>query len=308
MREGWIIREDRVEQNRCNGKRRRLKNSKGGGLVPSCPGNYITFVSWLEQNAASIWAPRWTGRLTFSHCRHPAAPLSSRERHLGTSEQNKQTIQKKKTTGKKQFKAFRRQIMIVVSRTFFFLRGIPFVSDTLTVIWLRKKKIILLPRTADITTTTGCPTELQQVLCRTLWSPPQTAGITKGQSLLFYSVDKSPFVGVRGEGLGGDDLWWVEAEKSLFMAGERFDSGTKATSSPSRLKEAEIRGVRKPNWMLGQLGTPPANAACTLHRKKHLIIMISREAAEGHIFVAFAANVIKIYFAFLQNIKTISSS
>lgn len=36
--------------------------------------------------------------------------------------------------------------------------------------------------------------------------------------------------------------------------------------------------------MLGQLGTPPANAACTLHRKKHLIIMISREATEGHIF------------------------
>lgn len=235
------------------------------------------------------------------HC-HPEKDIWVR-----VSKTNKQ-YKKKKTTGKKQFKAFRRQNMIVVSRTFFFLRGIPFVSDTLTVIWLRKKKIILLPRTADITTTTGCPTELQQVLCRTLWSPPQTAGITKGQSLLFYSVDKSPFVGVRGEGLGGDDLWWVEAEKSLFMAGERFDSGTKATSSPSRLKEAEIRGVRKPNWMLGQLGTPPANAACTLHRKKHLIIMISREAAEGHIFVAFSANMIKIYFAFLQNIKTISSS
>lgn len=308
MREGWIIREDRVGQNRCNGKRRRLKNSKGSGLVPSCPGNYITFVSWLEQNAASIWAPRWTGRLTFSRCRHPAAPLSSRERHLGTSEQNKQTIPKKKNDWKKAIQSLQEANHDSCVSYIFFLRGIPFVSDTLTVIWLRKKKIILLPRTADITTTTRCPTELQQVLCRTLWSPPQTAGITKGQSLLFYSVDKSPFVGVRGEGLGGDDLWWVEAEKSLFMAGERFDSGTKATSSPSRLKEAEIRGVRKPNWMLGQLGTPPANAACTLHRKKHLIIMISREAAEGHIFVAFAANVIKIYFAFLQNIKTISSS
>lgn len=55
--------------------------------------------------------------------------------------------------------------------------------------------------------------------------------------------------------------------------------------------------------MLGQLGTPPANAACTLHRKKHLIIMISREAAEGHIFVAFAANMIKIYFCISPKYK-----
>lgn len=60
MREGSIISEYRVGENRCNGKRRRLKNSKGGGLVLSCPGNYITFVSWLEQAAESIWA-------TFSH-------------------------------------------------------------------------------------------------------------------------------------------------------------------------------------------------------------------------------------------------
>lgn len=33
-----------------------------------------------------------------------------------------------------------------------------------------------------------------------------TTGITKGQSLFFYSVDKSPFVGVKGESLRGEDL------------------------------------------------------------------------------------------------------
>lgn len=45
--------------------------------------------------------------------------------------------------------------------------------------------------------------------------------------------------------------------------------------------------------MLGQLRTPPANAVCTLHQKKHLIIMISREATEGHILVAVVANIHK---------------
>lgn len=74
MREGSIIREDRVGENRCNGKRRRLKNSKGGGLVPSCPGNYITFVSWLEQNAESIWALRWTGTTYIFSLSSPSSP------------------------------------------------------------------------------------------------------------------------------------------------------------------------------------------------------------------------------------------
>lgn len=51
MREGWIISQDRVGHKRCNGNRRREKESKGsggtagGGLVSSCPANYITFVS-----------------------------------------------------------------------------------------------------------------------------------------------------------------------------------------------------------------------------------------------------------------------
>lgn len=96
MREGWIISQDRVGHKRCNGNRRRGKKSKGsgggsGGLVPSCPGNYITFVSWLEQNVESIWAPGWTTPSTCSQCRHPPAAPSSWQRHLATSEQNKQT-------------------------------------------------------------------------------------------------------------------------------------------------------------------------------------------------------------------------
>ena len=56
--------------------------------------------------------------------------------------------------------------------------------------------------------------ELHQSLRRILWvivithqtSTALTTGITKGQSLLFYSVDKSPFIGVKGESLRGEDL------------------------------------------------------------------------------------------------------
>lgn len=37
-------------------------------------------------------------------------------------------------------------------------------------------------------------------------SAGRTPGIAKDQSLLFYSLDKSPFVGVKGESLRGEDL------------------------------------------------------------------------------------------------------
>lgn len=45
MREGKVIGEHKVGEKRCNGERRSPESSKGGGLVLSCPVNYITFVS-----------------------------------------------------------------------------------------------------------------------------------------------------------------------------------------------------------------------------------------------------------------------
>lgn len=89
-------------------------------------------------------------------------------------------------------------------------------------------------------------------------------------------------------------------EKSLFMAVERFDSGTKATSSPSTFKEAGIRGARNPKWKLGQLETPPANTACTLHRNKAPHYDIQGNCTRSHFCSLYGQYWSRIFFFFCQ--------
>lgn len=90
-------------------------------------------------------------------------------------------------------------------------------------------------------------------------SPEQQASLKANHYFFFILLTESICWGQRGKSQGGRRLWprwWGgEPEKSLFIAGECFDSGTKATSFLPGLKDVEIRAAlktraRDPNWMV----------------------------------------------------------
>lgn len=129
------------------------------------------------------------------------------------------------------------------------------------------EKIMSLPKAADISTTTGCPAELQLVLRRQapVIAAPNCRRHQRPITASSFSWQESICRGQRGRSRGRRPLL---GRNHYSWRGSALIQAQRPPVPPSTFKEAGIGGARKAKWMLGQLETPPANAACALHQKK----------------------------------------
>lgn len=202
-------------------------------------------MSWLEQAAVSIWAYIWTQQPTFSHCPCQVVSPGHWARYQGLLWSKLMTVA---IISQIFFSDNPRLMMFIVLKDSHITSLLLMQSNAMRD-YLTNKSSHLADSSLPLSRDVPVSAELQRFFCRILsvivithqTSTAWTPGITKDQSLLFIQLTRVHLLGSKGKVSGGRPLgrhwWWGEPEKSLFIAGDCFDLGTKATSSLPRLNK-----------------------------------------------------------------------